>query len=355
MIPELFKSSLLRRLLESITPELAVEMDSFLDVMSLDNLGDPKNIINEEKVHLFPALAACRASIKSIEGILEEHLVEIRKIVGLPKLQYISKNNEDFVIEVPKGTKKIPENWHKLASPKTADRYHTQLIREQLVLLEQAKEKLQLESNSVWAGLLRKFSGHYSKLRAVISALAQLDCLFCLVNLARQAGYVRPTMTDSGDLTVTAGRHPIVETLLREPFVPNDTHMHSESVTCAILTGPNMGGKTSYARQVALIAIMAQIGSFVPAEAATITPVDAILTRMGAADDEIRGQSTFFVELQETAEILRCATDRSLVILDEVRLSMAPCSILTNSSNSLAEALLPMMDLLSRMLHYTTF
>eukprot|EP01122_Echinamoeba_exundans_P002726 TRINITY_DN1269_c0_g1_i2.p1 TRINITY_DN1269_c0_g1~~TRINITY_DN1269_c0_g1_i2.p1 ORF type:complete len:1013 (-),score=154.35 TRINITY_DN1269_c0_g1_i2:17-3055(-) len=319
-INETVRSPLLRRLLGTIKPELAEEIDSFLDVINPGaKSADKHNVFHPDKEHLFPKIAACRARIKEIEVTLDEHLVQVRKQLGMPKLQYITKSNEDFVLEIEKAyVKKVPSQWHKISATKAVERYHTPTVREQLVFLEQEKEKLQLESMSAWAQLLSRFSGQYSQLRDVISSLAQLDCLFSLVNVAKQDGYVRPKITQDGVLNIVGGRHPIVEALLPEPFVPNDTDLSADGHTCAILTGPNMGGKTSYARQVALIAIMAQIGSFVPAQQAAITPLDAILTRMGAADDEIRGHSTFFVELQETAEILRTATDRSLVILDEL-------------------------------------
>jgi DNA mismatch repair protein MSH3 len=331
-IAETVKSSLLRRLLTNIKPDLAEEIDSFLDVINpAAKSSDKHNVFHPDKEHLFPKIAACRVRIKEIETTLDEHLADVRKQLGMPKLQFVTKSNEDFVLEIEKAyVKKIPSHWHKISATKAVDRYHTPTVREQLVFLDQEKEKLQIESMSAWTHLLSRFSGKYSQLRDVIASLAQLDCLFSLVNVAKQDGYVRPKIAEDGILKIVGGRHPIVEALLPEPFVPNDTDLAAAGQTCAILTGPNMGGKTSYARQVALIAIMAQIGSFVPAEKASITPLDAILTRMGASDDEMRGHSTFFVELQETAEILRTATDRSLVILDEVR----PCSSCFRSKSS---------------------
>jgi DNA mismatch repair protein MSH3 len=234
--------------------------------------------------------------------------------------------NDEYVIEVNKSAyKKAPDDWIPLKGTKTLDRYHTPFIKEKLQHLQEAREMLVLESDAAWAHVLRDFSAQYAELRQAVVALATLDCLFSLAVVAKQEGYVRPTILPSASSTATqqqlkivGGRHPVVEALLPEPFVPNDVCMETQRHSVYILTGPNMGGKTSFARQVALISVMAQIGSFVPAQEASLTPFDAIYTRMGASDDDTRGHSTFFVELQETSEILRHASPRSLVLLDEL-------------------------------------
>lgn len=147
--------------------------------------------------------------------------------------------------------------------------------------------------------------------------MAILDCLESLASVARQQGYVRPTITTEHQLMIEDGRHPVVEALIEDTFVPNGIHLADGGTKTIILTGPNMGGKTCFARQVALIAIMAQIGSFVPAAKATLSPLDAVFTRMGASENMSRGASTFFVELQETSRILEQTTHNSLVIFDE--------------------------------------
>jgi DNA mismatch repair protein MSH3 len=251
--------------------------------------------------------------------------------------------NDEYIIEISKSSKKIPGDWVSLKGcgevwalssrlikvidilyidrTKALDRYHTPFIKERLRQLAESRETLVLESEAAWATTLRDFSAHYASLRQVVLALSSLDCIFSLTTVAKQDGYTRPTIADPCEcqqLQIVAGRHPVVEALLPEPFVPNDVNMGNKRHSVYILTGPNMGGKTSFARQVALISVMAQIGSFVPARSATITPFDAIYTRMGAADDDARGKSTFFVELQETSEILHLASSRSLVILDEL-------------------------------------
>jgi DNA mismatch repair protein MutS len=155
-------------------------------------------------------------------------------------------------------------------------------------------------------------------LRALAQALGRLDTLGSLAALSIARDYVRPSIDESGVLQIEDGRHPVVEQLVAEPFVPNDLHLDSKERQILLLTGPNMGGKSTYLRQAALLVVMAQMGSFVPARRARIGLVDRLFTRVGASDNLARGQSTFLVEMAECAKILRGSTDQSLVILDEV-------------------------------------
>jgi len=156
-------------------------------------------------------------------------------------------------------------------------------------------------------------------LQKTASAIATLDAICSLAETARLFHYCRPQLDDSLRLTICDGRHPVLDqNLVEEKFVPNDTELDGEKLRLAIITGPNMAGKSTYIRQVALIVLMAQIGSFVPATNAEIGLVDRIFTRVGASDDLSRGQSTFMVEMNETANIVNNATERSLIILDEI-------------------------------------
>src|SRR5437016_5476597 len=157
------------------------------------------------------------------------------------------------------------------------------------------------------------------RILATAHALAEIDVYLSLTQVAAQHNYCRPTLNDGDTIHIVAGRHPVVElTQSDNPFVPNDTNLSNAEAQIAIITGPNMAGKSTYLRQVALITLLAQIGSYVPAEAAAIGIVDRIFTRIGAQDDLATGQSTFMVEMVETANILHHATPRSLVILDEI-------------------------------------
>jgi DNA mismatch repair protein MutS len=153
---------------------------------------------------------------------------------------------------------------------------------------------------------------------AAADALAHVDAFVSLAQVATERGYVRPSFVDNSALDIVDGRHPVVEALLGSTFVPNDLHLHETDTRFVVLTGPNMGGKSTYLRQTALLVILAQIGSFVPARSATLGIVDRIFTRIGAGDDLASGQSTFYVEMAETATILRRATNRSLLLVDEV-------------------------------------
>lgn len=161
----------------------------------------------------------------------------------------------------------------------------------------------------------------YYELRSIVVHVAILDCLYALAIKGSQSNYTRPKIlsekTSDPKILIKDGRHPIVETSTEEIFVPNDTNLEDEK-RCIMLTGPNMGGKSCYIKQVALIVLLAQIGSYVPASYTEFTPVDRIMVRMGAHDNLAQGKSTFFIEMQETSDILRRATPRSLVILDEL-------------------------------------
>jgi DNA mismatch repair protein MutS len=157
------------------------------------------------------------------------------------------------------------------------------------------------------------------RLQRTASALAQLDVLGSFAETARLHNYCRPEIADEGVLQIRDGRHPVLEqTVTEERFVPNDAFLHPREQQLALLTGPNMAGKSTFIRQVALIALLAHTGSFVPAAAARVDLIDRIFTRIGASDDLARGQSTFMVEMSETANILNHATQRSLIVLDEI-------------------------------------
>ena len=167
----------------------------------------------------------------------------------------------------------------------------------------------------------RRLPGEARRIRQTALALAEVDVLAGLAHIAALRNYCRPKFDDSADMEIVEGRHPVIEQLemaARERFVPNDLYLNSTTHSVLVLTGPNMGGKSTYLRQAALIVILAQMGSFVPARSARLSIVDRVFTRIGASDNLARGRSTFMVEMTETAAILNTATPRSLVLLDEV-------------------------------------
>jgi DNA mismatch repair protein MutS len=200
-----------------------------------------------------------------------------------------------------------------------AERYLTQELKEKEELVLEAQERIVALEGRLFRQLLADVAAARRELLQSAAALARLDTLVSLAEVASANRYVRPTLTDDDAIEILAGRHPVVEqSALDSGFVPNDTRLASREEQILIITGPNMAGKSTYLRQVALIVLMAQIGSFVPAEQATIGLVDRIFTRVGAQDDIATGQSTFMVEMAETANILHHATGRSLVVLDEI-------------------------------------
>jgi DNA mismatch repair protein MutS len=181
-----------------------------------------------------------------------------------------------------------------------------------------AAEKVEDRERELFEGLRARVGGEIARLQSVARIVAELDVLASLAEVAEREGYVRPELTEDFALEITAGRHPVVERMMpREKFMPNDVTL-TEDARMIILTGPNMAGKSTILRQVGLIVLMAQAGSFVPASRARIGVIDRLFTRVGASDNLVRGQSTFMVEMSETSAILHTATRRSLVLLDEI-------------------------------------
>jgi DNA mismatch repair protein MutS len=229
-----------------------------------------------------------------------------------------------YYIEVSKpNLSRVPDNYQRRQTLANGERYITVELREREGVVLNAEEKIAALERDLYLAALREVAGCQARLRGTATALSQLDVWLALAEIAVARGYTRPELSDDTTLEIRDGRHPIVEaTLDGIAFTPNDLALSSEDEAdgsrAILLTGPNMAGKSTYLRQVALITLLAQIGSFVPAEAARIGLVDRIFTRVGADDDLARGMSTFMLEMVETAYILRHATPRSLIILDEV-------------------------------------
>ncbi len=213
----------------------------------------------------------------------------------------------------------LPDDYIPKQSLTNATRYFTPQLKEYESLVLNAEETLSSMEQDVFHRVMRSVADQAPKLLETASAIAWLDVISALAEVASRNNYVRPELDDGTVIEISAGRHPVLETTLPAgEFVPNDAHLDSEDAQIVVLTGPNMAGKSSWLRQVALITLLAQIGSFVPAAKARIGLVDRIFTRIGAQDDIATGQSTFMVEMLETANILHHATPRSLVVLDEI-------------------------------------
>lgn len=290
--------------LEKINPQAAKDDDKYGFFREEEESED----ITEHKL-----------GIASVEHELDEHRAIAAEKVRKKKVEYVTVAGIEYLIEVGNDQlKNVPASWAKISGTKKVSRFHTpevvRLIRER----DQHKEALAAACDVSFASLLADISAKYQSFRDCIQALATLDCLLSLATIASQEGYVKPEYTDSTCISIEQGRHPMVEQLLLDAYVPNDTNLATARTRGLLITGPNMGGKSSYVRQVALIAIMGQIGSYVPAESARLGMLDAVFTRMGAFDNMMAGESTFMVELSETSDILKQATPRSLIILDEL-------------------------------------
>jgi DNA mismatch repair protein MutS len=213
---------------------------------------------------------------------------------------------------------KVPADYVRKQTIKNAERYITEELKEYETQALSAEEKaLELEQQ-LFEDVRRQSVQYVSRLQSLADTLAQCDCLTTLAYLAKRRGYIRPKITDSGELLISEGKHPVVAEMLGAEFVPNDIELGEKAGDVLLVTGPNMSGKSTYIRQVALLVLMAQTGSFIPAKDAELGLVDRIFTRVGASDELVRGQSTFMVEMTETANIINNATEKSLVILDEV-------------------------------------
>lgn len=268
---------------------------------------------NEEVDSLKAIMTDGAGVIASIEN-------EQREITGIPKLKVGYNRVFGYYIEVSNSYKEmVPETYIRKQTLTNCERFITQELKELEGRIIGAKDRSVALEYEVFAAVRNTVAGEIQRLQHTAKSLAVLDVLAALAQVAVNNNYVCPIISNDGVIDIKDGRHPVVEALLEDaPFVPNDTILDKEDNRCAIITGPNMAGKSTYMRQIALITLLAQVGSFVPAKSAKIGIVDAIFTRVGASDDLATGQSTFMVEMNEVATILKNATSSSLIILDEI-------------------------------------
>jgi DNA mismatch repair protein MutS len=225
-----------------------------------------------------------------------------------------------YYIEVSKtNIEHVPEDYQRKQTLANAERYVTEELKRYEEMVLSADEKIQALEEELFEDLSKTAAENVTELMVTARTAAKLDVAASMAEVAVKRSYIRPDVDASSIVRVRGGRHPVLETLMPEgEFIPNDTDMDGDSIQIALITGPNMAGKSTYMRQVALIVIMAQMGGYVPAMRAELGLVDRVFTRVGASDDLARGQSTFMVEMIEAATILNCSTDRSLLILDEI-------------------------------------
>ncbi|CDK27179.1 unnamed protein product [Kuraishia capsulata CBS 1993] len=273
------------------------------------------------KYDYFESLKSGDIEVKEVEKELETELVQIKTFLKRPAMTYDCHANDPYLVSVRNTqVKSLPSDWVKISGTKSVSRFKTpEMVRLQKQL--QYKQGLLLqECDRCYLEFLEKIDQSFILLKRLVNTLAELDCLFSLAAVAiGNSDYTRPTFVHKQVISLRKSRNPVAEVVhSSKHYIANDVEMSEEDSRILIVTGPNMGGKSSFIKQIALTVIMAQMGSFVPAETATLGVFDSVFIRMGAQDEIMKGKSTFEVELSECSTILRQCTDKSLVLLDEV-------------------------------------
>ncbi|MCK5529487.1 MAG: DNA mismatch repair protein MutS, partial [Kiritimatiellae bacterium] len=319
-----------RAIAESCDAELIKTLAS--DLQDLPELIDiiQRTIVDEPPVKLKDGgiiRNGCNAELDELRVIakdgrqwLAEYQIAEQERTGIKTIKVRHNKVFGYYIEISKGQlQNVPPEYIRKQTLVNAERFITPELKEyENKILGSHERSLALEQ-ALFAEVVEIVVSHTESIQATAFSLGYLDCLSTLADRAIAMRYTRPLMDDSDKLIIKAGRHPVIEQMPdSERFVPNDALLDCTTNQLLIITGPNMAGKSTYIRQVALLVVMAQAGSFVPASSAQIGVVDRVFTRVGASDDLVRGRSTFMVEMQETANILNNATSRSLIVLDEI-------------------------------------
>jgi DNA mismatch repair protein MutS len=280
--------------------------------LNLTDLGAIRDGYSEELDGLRAAGRDAKRTIAALEA-------RERARSGIASLRVRFNNVFGYFIEVSKGSAaRVPADYERRQTLANAERYSTPELKECERRILGAEDRMRELEVTIYADVRARVAQETKRLQATARALSTLDALAGLAQVAARRRYTKPQLHDGDELEIRQGRHPVIEALGDAPFVPNDLYMNNSTERLLIITGPNMGGKSTILRQVALISILAQMGSFVPAQRARLPVLDRVWTRVGASDDLARGRSTFMVEMTESAAILHNATPRSLVLLDEI-------------------------------------
>ena len=307
-----------------------------LSPANLDEVAEPRDrilqaIADEPPINLADGgtiRAGFHADLDELRGLSRNGRQVIAQIearerarTGIQSLKVRFNNVFGYYIEISKANQHLaPADYERKQTLVNAERFTTPELKDYERKVLDAEDKILTLEKELFAEV-RKFAAAHAQLsRATAAAVAEIDVTAALAQVAAENRYARPTFSENGEMRIMAGRHPVIERLEQEAgrFIPNDLYLNSDTDLIAIITGPNMGGKSTYLRQAALIAILAQMGSFVPADSASLPLIDRIFTRIGASDNLARGRSTFMVEMTETAVILNTATPRSFIVLDEI-------------------------------------
>ena len=255
------------------------------------------------------------------KDVLQQIQQRESELTGIPSLKIGYNNIFGYFIEVRNAHKeKVPDTWIRKQTLSNAERYITEELKEYEEKILGAEDRILMLEQEIYNALIAFVSQSLSQLLRDAHAVARVDCFLSFARIARERNYVRPELDDGARIDIEQGRHPVIETLMPvgEKYIPNDIRLDDEEQQIVMITGPNMSGKSALLRQTALIILMAQMGSFVPARRAHIGVVDKIFTRVGASDNISQGESTFMVEMLESASILNNISDRSIVLLDEI-------------------------------------
>jgi len=311
------QSSLLVVLRESIHPLPEVQKLIF-DAISEETATTPSegSVIKDGFSAELDELRKVSSNAKQVIATFED---EERRRTGIVNLKVKFNNVFGYFIEVSKGNLgRVPADYERKQTLTNAERFTTKKLKEWEEKVLSAEERIKELENQIFIEIRERVREKTKILQTTARALATLDVLQSLAEVANVRNYCYPLIHDTDEIEIKEGRHPIVEAFSNDPFVPNDLYMNNSTDRLLIITGPNMGGKSTFLRQIALTQVLAQIGSFVPASFARLPIVDRIWTRVGASDDIASGRSTFMVEMTETATILRNATPKSLILLDEI-------------------------------------
>ncbi len=313
-----FSSEILREINENI-----VDMQSLAELLFAAISPDASAVMKDGgyiRDGFSAELDELRRYNKGAVELIRDIEARERERTGIKTLKTGYNRVFGYYIEITNSFKdQAPADYIRKQTLTTGERYITEELKQiEEKVLSSGEKAMQLE-NQIYQRLMQILLENLQDLQKISSALSLLDCLVSFATVAKERRYVRPTIKESGSpLTITEGRHPVVEAIAKDRFVPNDTLLDNGDNRCVVITGPNMAGKSTYMRQVALIALMAHLGSFVPAKSAEIPITDRIFTRVGASDNLIFDQSTFMVEMMEVATILQRSTKDSLLVLDEV-------------------------------------
>ncbi len=323
----------LKRLLEQAAdaPSLA-EIDGRLDELAdvagliLDAIADEPPLNFADGGTIRAGYRAELDELRDLSGNGKRYIARIeereRQRTGIASLKVRFNNVFGYYIEITRANQHLaPADYERKQTLANAERFTTPELKDYERKVLDAEEKILTLEKELFAELRVGVAGHAQRVKAAAGAVAELDAAASLAQVAAENRYTRPSFSENGEMRILAGRHPVIERLAAEDtgrFIPNDLYLNDSTDLIAIITGPNMGGKSTYLRQAALISILAQMGSFTPADSASLPIVDRIFTRIGASDNLARGRSTFMVEMTETAVILNTATHRSLIVLDEI-------------------------------------